>query len=69
MTVTNKEIMEQRMAYVRDAKNAISMLKTNIAMDTFDPNNFHLWEFAWSLEEDLTSLGVAIMCHHEGGAE
>lgn len=59
MAITRAEIIENRMAYVRDALRAIDMLKTELGMAGREDTQLE-WNLAWEAINKIEDLGKAI---------
>jgi hypothetical protein len=59
VAITREEIIENRMAYVRDALQAIDMLKTELGMAGREDTELE-WNLAYDVINKLEELGKAI---------
>ena len=64
---TNRENMDVRIAYLKDATDQLLMFKGNIFMNTSEKDSFHLYSKAGEIIDMIHDLKVAVLTHHQNG--
>lgn len=67
--MSNKDTMDARLAYCKQAEQALEMLRDNIFAHTAEVGNYPLWEEAGEVLNAIRLLAQNVWLYHEGGTE